>query len=320
MTDLILKLNEVSVGYSDVIVSGVNAQVKKGELIGLTGRNGSGKSTLIRSILGLLPLKSGRVEIHGEDMATWDVKRRAKEVAVVFSRLDQVPALSVRDLIGLGRLPYSNGFSKLNSQEEAMIDSAIELVGIHKLTHKMANQLSDGQLQMVMIARALVQDTQLVMMDEPTSHLDIENQFKIFELIDKLSKETQKTFVVASHQIDIMVQNASQLWWIDEGRFHAGYPEQVAYEQRIFDKLSQEKILFNYMSGRFEFQHPKTREVSFKGDGNALSYWLISALDRNGFALSDTSELKIEVKGDEIRLNQLKFESIEKLIHHLITK
>lgn len=317
MNKLILDIRNLSVGYSSAICAGINAKVKSGELVGLMGKNGSGKSTLIKTMLGIEKQLSGQIIINNEDIKDWSVQKRAKNISVVFSRLNQAPAISVFDLVALGRLAHGNGIGKLKNFEKELIENSLNLIGINHLRNKFTNELSDGQLQMVMIARALAQDTQLIVMDEPTSHLDIENQFKIFELIDKLSKETGKIFIVASHQIDMLLQNSTQIWWIEEGSFHAGYPEQVAYDQKIFDKLSQSKIKFNYLSGRFEFFHHKTKKVSFKGDGKSLSYWLISALDRNGFALDDQSDFKIEVKGNEIRLNNDRFETIEQLINHL---
>lgn len=317
MNDEILHVDNLSIGYQQPICSGIFARVKKGELVGLTGKNGSGKSTLIKSLLGLQPLHSGSVFMNSENINGWDVQKRSKEIAVVFSRLNQVPVLSVFDLVSLGRLPYSNGFSKVRKEEKDQIHASLELVGITDLKNKMANQLSDGQLQMAMIARALVQDTDLIIMDEPTSHLDIENQFKIFELIYKLAKETGKTFIVASHQVELVLQNATQLWWIDQGEFHAGFPEQVAYEQRIFEKLSQNQIKFNYQTGSFQFLHSQTKSVHFTDDGSDLSYWVKHALKRNGYAFIEDSKIKIKVHNRKIQLNSTNFESIESLLYYL---
>lgn len=319
MTESILEIDRLSIGYKSVVCSEISATLQKGELVGLAGKNGSGKSTLIKSLLGLLPLHGGKIYFKGNSTAIWNHRDRARNMAVVFSRLEQPPPISVADLLSLGRLPYKGWNTSLEREEKKKIVLALERVGVRHLKDRMANELSDGQFQMVMIARALVQDTPLVVMDEPTSHLDFENQFRIFELIYKLSRETQKTFLIASHQVELLLQNSSQLWWIEEGRFSAGYPEQVAYENRIFDKLSQERIRFNYLTGRFEFQHRKHREVSFKGDGNELSYWVIAALDRNGFGLNEESGTKIEVKGHEIRMNNVNFDSIESLLKKLMS-
>lgn len=301
MNKEILHIKELSVGYSQPICSGINASVRQGELVGLTGKNGSGKTTLIHSILGLQNLLNGIIEIQSENIQNWELKKRAKEISVVFSRLNQIPAVPVFDLVALGRLPHQNDFSKRSNFDIDKIENALQLVGIEHLKRKLATQLSDGQLQMVMIARALAQETELVIMDEPTSHLDIENQFKIFELIYKLSKETSKTFIVASHQIELVLQNASQLWWLDEGRFYAGFPEQIAYEQRIFEKLSQEKIRFDYQKGNFQFQHLKLKKVNLISDGSELAFWAKHALERNGFELA-TNELERIVKIDNKKI------------------
>lgn len=320
MNESILHINNLSIGYSKPICSNIQANVKKGELVGLTGKNGSGKSTLIRSLLGLESLLSGEIFLQGENLKNWEVKKRAQKIAAVFSRLNQVPAIPVFDLVALGRLPFHSNFSKLNSNDKDWIHHAIELVGIVDLKNRFANQLSDGQLQMVMIARALAQDTELVLMDEPTSHLDIENQFKIFELIHKLSEETEKTFIVASHQIELVLQNASQIWWLDDGEFHAGLPEQIAYEQQIFEKLSQEKIRFDYAMGSFRFQHLKNKKVNLVTDGSDLAYWVKHALERNGFEISSDSEKKIRINQGQIHLNQSTFGSIKELIEYLKSK
>lgn len=317
MNNEFIHIKNLSVGYSQTVCSDISAVVKKGELVGLAGKNGSGKSTLIKSILGLLPILNGEIDINSENIENWDVEKRAREIAVVFSRLSQTPGIPVFDMVALGRLPYRNNFAKLNSSEIKLIENALEMVGISHLKNRFANELSDGQLQMAMIARALVQDTQIVIMDEPTSHLDIENQFRIFELIYKLSKDTGKTFIVASHQIELLLHNSSQLWWIDNGNFHAGFPEQIAYEQRIFEKLSQEQIKFDYQTGNFKFQHPKNKSVNLVSDGSDLGYWVKHALERNGFELDLNSNLKIKIIQNKFHINNSTFETIQGLIEFL---
>ncbi|SMC65234.1 ABC transporter ATP-binding protein [Moheibacter sediminis] len=295
MNESILHIKNLSVGYSKPICEGINAIVNKGELVGLAGKNGSGKSTLIKSLLGLQPVFSGEIHLNQDEISNWNEAKRAREIAVVFSRLNQVPAISVEELVALGRLPYRNWLTKLDKSETEIINHSLELVGINHLRNRFANELSDGQLQMVMIARALVQDTNFIIMDEPTSHLDIENQFKIFELIYKLAKDTSKTFIVASHQIELLIQNATQLWWVNDGAFHAGFPEQIAYEQRIYEQLSQERIKFDYNKGRFQFQHLKLKKVKLITDVSDLAYWTKHALERNGFEISENGvEVKVE--------------------------
>lgn len=315
MSDLVLK--NVAIGYGQAICSNINATVKRGELVGLAGKNGAGKSTLIHSILGLQSILSGEILLDNQISKHWSIQKRAQKIAVVFSRLQQVPSISVEDVLALGRLPHQKGIQKLSSTEKELIEDALEKVGIVHLKNKMAHQLSDGQLQMMMIARALVQDTDWVIMDEPTSHLDIENQFKIFELIEKLSRETQKSFLVASHQIDLLLQNATQLWWLDQGKFHAGFPEQIAYEQQIYEQLSQEKIKFNYGLGNFQFQHHQPKTIQFMSDGSDFNYWIKHALERNGFAISTDAPLEVFVTNGQIRCGQQTFDRIEQLIKYL---
>lgn len=317
MKDSILEIENLSIGYNEPICKDINANIQKGELIGLAGRNGSGKSTLIKTLIGIQPKLNGTIFYDNENMENWSVQNRSQKIAVVFSRLNQVPPISVYDLVALGRLPYRNGFSKLSQADQTIIELSFELVGISYLRNKWANQLSDGQLQMVMIARALAQQTDLILMDEPTSHLDIENQFKIFELIYKLSFQTQKTFVVASHQIDLLIQNATQLWWIEEGKFHAGFPEQIAFEQEIYEKLSQEFIRFDFDSGKFQFRKEKQKEINFQSDGSPFGFWVKHALERAGFANTKNSNLVIEIKQNQIHYNNHTFDSIQEFMTHI---
>lgn len=316
MDNEILNLENLSVGYSQPVCSDINATVKKGELVGLIGKNGSGKSTLIRSLLGLQPLLSGKIELNHQDISTWNEIKRAKEMAVVFSRLDYAPGIPVHELVALGRLPHRNWMTKLDSNEREILDNAIDLVGINHLKNSLASELSDGQLQMVMIARALVQDTQLIIMDEPTSHLDIENQFKIFELIYRLSQETGKTFIISTHQIELLMQNTTQFWWLNDGNFHAGYPEQIAYENKIFETLSQENITFDYEKGTFRFRKLKHNKVKFSGDESPLAFWTKHALERNGFDLSDDG-IEIVVSDHQIKLGDKSFQSLSSFMEAL---
>lgn len=313
MNEPILHIKNLSVGYSKPVCEGINTVVNKGELVGLAGKNGSGKSTLIKSLLGLQPIFSGEIHLNQEEISNWNKAKRAKEIAVVFSRLNQVPAISVEELVALGRLPYRNWMTQLNSDEVELIEKSLDLVGITHLKNRFANELSDGQLQMVMIARALVQDTNLIIMDEPTSHLDIENQFKIFELIYKLTQETSKTFIVASHQIELLLQNATQFWWINNGEFHAGFPEQIAYEQRIYEQLSQDKIKFDYSKGSFQFQHAKGKTIKLISGGSDLAYWTKHALERNGFEIADDG-VEVKVENEAVFYEGKRFDSLQEFL------
>jgi iron complex transport system ATP-binding protein len=317
MNERFLHINQLSIGYQNAVCSGINAEVPRGGLIGLAGKNGSGKSTLLKTLLGLIPALSGEIQMGKEDLTGCNPQKRARLMSVVFSRLQTVPAVSAFELVSLGRLPYHKHLNRLSESEKKTVEQAFRQIGISELQNKKAAELSDGQLQMVMIARAIVQDTPLILMDEPTSHLDIENQFRIFELIYKLSRETGKTFIVASHQIELLLQNAEQLWWMDNGEFHAGFPEQIAYEQRVFEKLSQERIQFDYQSGSFRFQHPKNKKISMVSDGSDLAYWVKHALERNGFEVSGNEEFRIEIQNQTVYLNGNIFKSMNELMKYL---
>src|SRR5690606_22413165 len=125
------------------------------------------------------------------------------------------------------------------------------------------------------------------------------------------------TLFRSSHQIELLLQNSTQLWWIDNGEFYSGFPEQIAYEQRIFEKLSQEQIKFDYQTGNFKFQHPKNKSVNLISDGSDLGYWVKHALERNGFEVSRDAQLKIDIQNQTLYLNDENFKSIAELMSSL---
>lgn len=309
MNNPLLKLNKVSIGYKNPIVENISANVSKGELVGLLGKNGSGKSTLIKSILGINPIFKGKIQIHQQNIYELSDEHRAQKIAAVFSKIPNLPSISVEELIYLGRLPHVKWLSKMNRQDELRIDTALEMIGIQDLKTKLVTQLSDGQLQLVMIARALVQETDLIVMDEPTAHLDLENQFKIFETISKISLETQKTFLISSHHIELMLQKASQIWWIHDQQFHAGIPEQIGFEQRIFEQFKQESIRFNYKDGSFQFQYHTLQNVRLIADNSELAYWVKHSLLRNNFQISDEGN-EVKVFENQIYIDEVLYDSI----------
>src|SRR5690625_1369858 len=145
MNDAILKIENLSVGYSTPVCSNIYDQVREGEMVGLIGKNGSGKSTLIKTVIGIENQLSGKILINNEDINSWSVQKRAKNIAVVFSRLNQVPGITVFDLVALGRLPYGNGVRQLKKSEIELIENALNLIGIDHLKNKMPINLRIGK-------------------------------------------------------------------------------------------------------------------------------------------------------------------------------
>lgn len=208
---IILKTKELSIGYASkkartVVASNINIELHKGKLVGLVGGNGIGKSTLLRTITNIQDALSGEIFINDKPIKKYPALDLAKVLSLVLTEQMMSKNLSVFELVALGRQPYTNWVGNLSENDITVINNALTQTNILDLKHKRCYELSDGQLQKVMIARALAQDTYLIILDEPTTHLDMYHKAYILKLLQKLAKETNKTILFSSHEIDLAIQ------------------------------------------------------------------------------------------------------------------
>ena len=317
MKDLILKLENISVGYhSKEIVSEINASVFTNELVAVLGKNGAGKSTLINSILGFQNVIKGEIFIENKSLNKISSQEIAQQMAVVLPRLSIVPKIKVEELVAMGRLPYHKVLKSISNVEKLMIDEVLHLVGITDLRNKFANEISEGQLQLVMIARALCQDAKLVILDEPTSNLDLANQYKIFNLLNELKTKTNKSFLMITHEVDFALENADKIWWIENGKLVENIPEQVAFEYQIMQKLSDQNLYYNNVTNRFSISQKHIKSISVKGNSE-LAYWVKNALIRNGISVENNAENHIEITENNIIFDNQNFENIQAIINFI---
>lgn len=215
-TKIILQASKISIGYThkkkkNSIASNINLSLEKGKLIALIGANGIGKSTLLRTLTGIQKPLSGTVFLNEKDIQEMDPLILAQNLSVVLTEKLPPSNLTVWELIALGRQPYTNWIGKLNSTDIAKVNKAIELTQIEHLASKKHYEISDGQLQIVLIARALAQDTPLIILDEPTTHLDLLHKVVLFKLLKKLSQETGKCILFSTHDIDMAIQLSDEM-------------------------------------------------------------------------------------------------------------
>lgn len=208
---IILSTDGLSIGYSSkkkqtVIASNININLHQGELIGLIGANGIGKSTLLRTITNVQKPIRGNIQINGKKMHEYQATDLAKVLSMVLTETIPSKNLTVYELVALGRQPYTNWVGSLTSKDIDKINDALTLTNIENLKNNNCFELSDGQLQKAMIARALAQDTDLIILDEPTTHLDMYHKAYILKLLQKLTQETKKTILFSSHEIDLSIQ------------------------------------------------------------------------------------------------------------------
>jgi len=234
----LLKTNNLNIGYtqkgnSTNIVSDINITANKGDLIALIGVNGSGKSTLIRTLLKFQEYISGDILLNDKSLKSYTNNELAENISYVASRLTEQNNITAKDLISLGRLPYTKWFGILSEYDKQIINDVINTLGIEKLAQKQFNNLSDGEKQKVLVARALSQNTDLIILDEPTSHLDLPGKFELTAVLKKLTQNNEKAIIFSTHDLNIAFANADIIWFIYENKLISGTPEQIIENQNF---------------------------------------------------------------------------------------
>ncbi|NRR92220.1 ABC transporter ATP-binding protein [Winogradskyella undariae] len=252
----ILKAHQLSIGYKTkkaetVIASNINFELQKGQLIGLVGANGIGKSTLLRTLIKVQPELSGSIYLKNKELKTTSISELAKQLSIVLTEPLTSKNLSVFELVSLGRHPYTNWIGNLTESDTTIINNALTLVNISELKDKKCYELSDGQLQKVMIARALAQDTDVIVLDEPTSHLDMYHKAYILKLLQKLTKETGKTILFSSHEIDLAIQLCDTMIVMTKDHVVCDQPCNLI-SKGVFNSLfPKDLIVFDEITGSF---------------------------------------------------------------------
>lgn len=224
----VLSTSGLSIGYRQKVISKeINLEMNSSQMIGLIGQNGVGKSTLLRTLSGFQKPLSGSIEIFGESLDQLNSAERARKLAVVLTERPMAQNLTVLELISLGRHPYSGWLGQLRNEDQEAIEKSLEQCQIHYLLTKRLYELSDGQLQKVMIARALAQETNLILLDEPTSHLDLRNKVEVLDLLKAIS-ESGKSILISTHEITLSGKVCDQFWGMDFNQpIVSGTPEEL---------------------------------------------------------------------------------------------
>ena len=210
-----LQINSVEIGHTKALLHISSLQLEQGKLYGLIGRNGIGKSTFLQTLVGVNPLLSGEIKVQGYGLETLPKKELAKKVAFVGTAFPVMDNLSVYEYLMLGRIPYTNVFGTTNIEDAKIVRSVIDLLQISYLEEKFTRQLSDGEKQLIAIAQALVQQTGILLLDEPTAFLDYENKWKILKILKDCTIKNQLCTVFSSHDLDITLEVADYLLLIN---------------------------------------------------------------------------------------------------------
>ena len=209
----ILKTTSLSIGYEKTaIASDINVTLNEGDIIALVGPNGAGKSTLFKTFSMHINPIGGKIELLGKDIKEYNNKNRAKLLGIVLTERPDDMFLKVFDVVAAGRYPYTDMFGNLTENDENEIKESLELVGVKHLTDRVFNTLSDGEKQKVMIAKAIAQNTPIIMLDEPTAFLDYPSKIELFSLLKTLAKEKKKAILFSSHDLELLLRYTDNLW------------------------------------------------------------------------------------------------------------
>lgn len=253
----IIKVNSLTIGYTDIkkqkiVKSDLEFNTSKGEFICLIGKNGIGKSTLLKTLSKVLPKMDGSILINGTPIEQINQKTLSVLISVVLS--EQLPEsnLSVYELVALGRQPHTNWIDNLSEEDHQKILEALNLTNTLYLKENNIFELSDGQLQKVLIARALSQDTPIIILDEPTAHLDIHHKIETFQLLKKLSKEVDKTIIISTHEIHWAIELADTIWLMTEENFYTDTPDNLKKQKRFNELFISNLVTFDSKTNQFK--------------------------------------------------------------------
>lgn len=213
-----IQLKDLSIGYklhngkTKTIAFHINASVESGMLTCLIGRNGTGKSTLLRTMTGFIPPLEGQVILEGRDLSMLSATERARIISIVLTERPETDNITVNELVGMGRLPYTNFWGTLQEEDRQIVDDAMQMIGIYELRNRKIGTLSDGEKQKAMIGKAIAQQTPVIILDEPTAFLDYPSKQETMLLLHQLAQELNKTIFLSTHDLNIAYQVADKIW------------------------------------------------------------------------------------------------------------
>ncbi len=329
--DKTIEIKNLTIGYSSkkkrkIVAENINSSIFSGELTCLLGANGIGKSTLLRTLSAFQPKLSGNIYIQEKEIEEYPEKKLATLISVVLTEKFDIKNMTVRELIGLGRSPYTGFWGKLSREDDKVVENAIALVKIENLSNRMIHTLSDGERQKVMIAKTLAQETPIVLLDEPTAFLDFPSKVEIMQLLHQLSRKTNKTIFLSTHDLELALQIADKIWLMDKQiGIRIGTPEDLSLNGSLSNFFARKGIIFDQNTGLFRIENDFKTQLKLVGHG--YKYAMIrKALSRNGILSSRhiDSDYYIEVIENDIRIcrpneQPILVQTIEDLLEKIVT-
>ena len=285
----LLTADDLAVGYFGPkhaprpVASHLRLALWPGELVCLLGPNGAGKSTLLRTLAGLQPPLSGRLALGAADLAALSPSERARQLSIVLTERGAGGGLTGLELVRLGRHPHTGWLGRLTAHDEARVQAALVATDTVALAPRPVDELSDGERQKMLLARALAQDTPVVLLDEPTAHLDLPNRVALMRLLHRLARQTGKAILLSTHELDLALQAADRVWLLPaQGDLRTGTPEDLVLSGAFAAAFAREGLAFDAGTGTFALHAPAGPAVQLVGEG-AAAFWTRRALERAGF-------------------------------------
>ena len=297
----------LTIGYENTpLAKDLNLKLRAGEFVCLLGPNGAGKSTLIRTLSGMQPPLAGHLSLGEQSFSTIKPRQRARMISVVLTEGLPSGMMDAYSLVSLGRHPYSGWLGALNASDKASIEAAFEAVGATSLRGRQISELSDGERQKISIARALAQEAQVMLLDEPTAFLDLPRRVELMTILRDLARRRNMALLLSTHDLDLALRFADRLWILSsDGELAQGYPEELALNGQFAQAFASENLDWDPELGSFRTHPAPCLNVFLEGRGLS-EVWTRRALERLGFGIVQTEDvatfsIHIAEAPDEIR-------------------
>lgn len=321
-----IELKSLSIGYktkreTKYISKDLTATVRNGELTCLLGANGVGKSTLLRTLTSSLPKLSGEIIYNGKELECYNSKMLSSIISIVLTDRITVKNLSVFDMVALGRTPYTGFWGSLEPKDVDIINESLKIVKAYPLKDRMIDTLSDGERQKVMIAKALAQQTPIILLDEPTAFLDFPSKVDMMQLLHNLSRKTGKTIFLSTHDLDLALQIADRIWLMDQTKgLKTGTPEDLSLDGSLSTFFERRGVAFDKERGGFRIENEVKEEIQLIGEGTTTAM-IRKALLRNSILATKSATPHngvIEVTKDGFIVNYREKKGVATSIEELL--
>jgi len=292
MNETVLAALDLSIGYGRGreavrrVFSGINCGIHRGELVSLIGPNGIGKSTLLRTLGGLHPALAGSVVLCGREIHEYPSNQRAEKLGLVLTDRVRAGSMKVRSLVALGRYPHTPWSGALGRKDWEAVEASLGMTALEDLAGRYFSELSDGEKQKVMLARAIAQEPTVLILDEPTAFLDLPGRIEVVGILKKLTRDKDVAVLLSTHDLDLALKTTDRLWILSEGVFASGAPEDLVLNGSLGKAFHGRGLSFHPAEGQFVMHEGHGTVVYVSGKG-LEAVWTKRALERDGYSVEE---------------------------------